>query len=102
MSWDVLPFDLKNLIYEQRFIIMSGKKLEDILYTDEDLPFNPNVDVSLVRQIHKQFHNYQYFCKDKYLKQVYRFLDFWEQQEQLKRYRELILEIYKNEFSFLE
>ena len=75
MSWDSLSADIIACIWRERFIIMSTNALTNLLKTDEELPFNANVDVNLVHCIHNQLHKYSYFICDKQLSQLYAFLN---------------------------
>lgn len=74
MYWDKLPTEIHACIWRERFIIMANNTLTNLLRTDEDLPFNANVDEELVRHIQNQLHHYNYFIRDNQLSQLYVFL----------------------------
>ena len=81
MSWDKLPTDIHACIWRERFIIMANNTLTNLLRTDEDLPFNANVDEELVRNIQNRLHYYNYFTCDKQLSQLYTFLSYFLQYD---------------------
>jgi len=60
---------------------MANNTLTNLLKTDEDLPFNANVDEDLVRNIQSQLHHYNYFIRDKQLSQLYAFLSHFTQYD---------------------
>ena len=75
MNWDHLPLELRQKIWKHRFISMGMKKLNDILQTCEDLPFNPNANIDTITCINLQFNFYKYTDWNEVYRQISKFLN---------------------------
>tara|TARA_Y100000746_G_C15437471_1_gene421310 strand:+ start:875 stop:1168 length:294 start_codon:yes stop_codon:yes gene_type:complete len=80
MSWNKLPHDIHQMIWNQRFLKMAECAIHNLTITDEDLPFCPRTNEYRIRQIHEQLHKYGCLIWDEKLEQYYKFMTIWKEE----------------------
>ena len=94
MSWDQLPKELTYNIWYLRFHLMAKSTFDRIVYTDENLPFNPRIsklDLEILDFIEQHLHTiYKCHKTDKIFEQLKRFLQNFCFEESMRELCRLI------------